>query len=219
MNLILRGWEAALDFLYPPLCVLCKERLARGERVACSRCWARVERWDGEITLTGGKFIHSSYASALFDESMRGIVHHLKYKNKKSLALRLARMMTEALGNAARPDAVVPVPLHSARKRERGYNQSELLAKEAGQRLGVPVLVKALKRIRNTPSQTGLDREQRIQNVKGAFRARDSSTILGKRVLLVDDVTTTGATLEACGEALALAGAGKISAVVAAWAK
>ncbi len=229
MNLILRGWEAALDFLYPPLCVLCKERLARGERVVCSRCWARVERWDAEVPLEGARVVKPVHAAGLFamadrgqpeeKDPLRGIVHHLKYRNKKSLAQRLGRMMAEAVERSPELDAVIPVPLHSARRRERGYNQSELLSAEVGQNLGLPVLKNALKRIKNTPSQTGLDREQRIQNVKGAFRARDSSTILGKRVLLVDDVTTTGATLEACGEALALAGAGKISAVVAAWAK
>ena len=116
-------------------------------------------------------------------------------------------------------DVVIPVLLHSGRKRERGYNQNDLLYREVAARLGIPVLTRALKRVRNTRSQTGLKREERLLNVKGAFRVKDKPAVSGRAVLLVDDVTTTGATLEACGEALILAGAGKVMAVVACWAQ
>jgi competence protein ComFC len=229
MKLLVRGWEAALDFLYPPLCVLCRERLSREERVVCSRCWARVERWEGEVPRDGTRLVSPVYAACIYKateqgmqddhEPMQGIVHNLKYRNKRSLAKRLGKIMAEAVDTLSLPEAIIPVPLHSARKRERGYNQSDLLAREIGQRLEVPVLERALKRIKNTKSQTGLRREKRLENVKGAFRVRDAGAIRGRTVLLVDDVTTTGATLEACGEALALAGSIKICAVVAAWAQ
>ena len=223
------GWEAAADFFYPPLCVLCHERIPREERVVCSRCWAKVERWEGEVPLSGIRFVKPVYAAGLYRspspdeeegrEPMREIIRHLKYRNKKSLSKHLGEMMVETPGSNGHWDAVLPVPLHHARKRERGYNQSDLLAREVGRKLGIPVLEKALQRVRNTKSQTGLEREERLLNVKGAFRVKDKQAVSGKAVLLVDDVTTTGATLEACGEALALAGGVKIGAVVAAWAQ
>ena len=217
-----------LDFLYPPLCVLCHERLSRGERVVCSRCWAKVERWDGEVALEACKLVRPIYAAGLFrakgpekedPDPMRGIIHNLKYRNKRSLARRLGEWMAGALPGGEGFDVVIPVPLHSARKRERGYNQSDLLAREVAARLGIPVLTRALKRVKNTRSQTGLQREERLLNVQGAFRVKDKPAVSGKAVLLVDDVTTTGATLEACGEALILAGSGKVMAVVASWAQ
>jgi ComF family protein len=229
MNPLAQGWEAVLDFLYPPLCVLCHERVPRGERAVCSRCWAKVERWEGEVPLSGIRFVRPVYAAGLYRslspdekegrEPMREIIHHLKYRNKRSLSRHLGEMMAETLGSNVDWDAVLPVPLHRARKRERGYNQSDLLAREVGRKLGVPVLEKALQRVKNTKSQTGLEREERLLNVQGAFRVKDKQGVSGKAVLLVDDVTTTGATLEACGEALALAGGVKVGAVVAAWAQ
>lgn len=187
-----------------------------------------MERWEGEVPREGARLVNPVYAACTYQvqpqdgqdqDPMRGIIHNLKYRNKKSLAERLGKMMAEAVEATSLPEAIIPVPLHSARKRERGYNQSELLARQIGQRLEVPVLERALKRTRNTKSQTGLRREQRLENVKGAFRVKDAGAIRGRTVLLVDDVTTTGATLEACGEALALAGSIKICAVVAAWAQ
>jgi competence protein ComFC len=188
-----------------------------------------VERWEGEVPRDGARLVSPVYAACIYkatvqgiqddQEPMQGIVHSLKYRNKRSLAKRLGKIMAEAVAMPSLPEAIIPVPLHPARKRERGYNQSELLAREVGSHLGLPVMNRALKRIKNTPSQTGLRREKRLENVKGAFRVRETDAVKGRTVLLVDDVTTTGATLEACGEALALAGATKISAVVAAWAQ
>lgn len=227
MMLLVRGWEAVLDFFYPPLCVLCRERLSRKEKVVCSRCWARVERWEGEVPRDGARLVKPVYTACIYQsqpgeedkEPMRGIIHNLKYRNKKSLAKPLGKMMVEALDRSLLPEVIIPVPLHPARKRERGYNQSELLAREVGIHLNLPVMNQVLKRIKNTPSQTGLARDKRLENMRGAFRIKDASAVREKKVLLVDDVTTTGATLEACGEALVLAGAKEIRAVVAAWAQ
>jgi ComF family protein len=187
-----------------------------------------VERGDWEVALEACKRVHPIYAAGLFKakgpgkddpDLMRGIIHNLKYRNKRSLARRLGEWMAGTLQGGEGFDVVIPVPLHSARRRERGYNQSDLLAREVAAHLGIPFLTRALKRVKNTRSQTGLKREERLLNVQGAFRVKDKPAVSGKAVLLVDDVTTTGATLEACGEALALAGAGKIMAVVASWAQ
>jgi len=196
--------------------------------VVCSRCWAKVERGDWEVALEACKLVRPIYAAGLFKakgpgkddpDLMRGIIHNLKYRNKRSLARRLGEWMAGTLQGGEGFDVVIPVPLHSARRRERGYNQSDLLAREVAAHLGIPFLTRALKRVKNTRSQTGLKREERLLNVQGAFRVKDKPAVSGKAVLLVDDVTTTGATLKACGEALILVGAGKVMAVVASWAQ
>ncbi len=137
-------------------------------------------------------------------------VYALKYHNLRALAPALGGLMAscvqaEGLGG----DALVPVPLHPRRLRERGYNQAELLAKRMGRLLGAPVAPRGLARVRYTPAQARTEnREARQANVAAAFRARDSFD--GQRVLLVDDVCTTGATLEACAAALREAGAQEV---------
>lgn len=109
-------------------------------------------------------------------------------------------------------DVLVPVPLHLGREARRGYNQSALLAIALGQRLDVPVVLNALTRVRNTRSQTQLGFEERQTNVQGAFAATDAANLAGKRVTLIDDVATTGATLNACAEALLVHGVSQVSA-------
>jgi ComF family protein len=143
----------------------------------------------------------------LFEGRVRHAIHNFKY-------LRLAAL-AEPLGNAlaafwlrapARADCIVPVPLHPARRRDRGYNQSELLARRVGRAAGIPVRPNALCRIRATAVQMELSAAERQVNVAGAFRC-DDPLLRGAVVLLVDDVCTTGATLDACASALKTAGA------------
>ena len=107
-------------------------------------------------------------------------------------------------------EAVVPVPLHSVKARTRGYNQSELIASHLADRIGLRLLKKSLRRTRNTPSQSGLGSTQREINVRGAFAVRNPETISGKRLILVDDVLTTGATVDACVQALLQADANEV---------
>jgi len=106
--------------------------------------------------------------------------------------------------------AFVPVPLHPLRRRERGYNQAELLARHAARRFGVPVARDAVRRVKDTPTQTRLDRRQRAANVRGAFKAAPAAALKGLHVALVDDVLTTGATTSACARALLGAGAASV---------
>ncbi|MHB9034435.1 MAG: ComF family protein [Anaerolineae bacterium] len=108
-------------------------------------------------------------------------------------------------------DLIIPVPLHRARLRERGYNQSVLLAVGLAERTGIPAMESALLRTKNTPAQVGLSREQRHQNMHGAFRSMQS--LNGRNILLIDDVCTTGATLEACAEVLVASGAHSVQAL------
>ncbi len=148
-----------------------------------------------------------------YDGALRAILHALKYEGRRSLARPLGAMMrhrgAEVLADAA---CVVPVPLHSSRRRHRGFNQAADLARG----LGLPV-VHALRRIRATPTQTGLPAAQRHRNMRDAFAiTRAGRAVHGFVVVIVDDVSTTGATLEACARVLKAAGAVQVRALTAA---
>ena len=135
------------------------------------------------------------------------MVHRLKYNDLRALAPVMARLLSDyATANPVEADYLAPVPLHSMRERQRGYNQSRLLAAELGKRLGLPMLEGLARQKDSPPQATSSDAQQRRANVEGAFVYRGPS-LRGRRVLLVDDVTTTGATLEACAVVLREAGA------------
>jgi len=149
---------------------------------------------------------------------LRDAVHALKYEGVRALATPLAALMAATCSLAPLPvAAVVPVPLHPRRVRQRGYNQAALLARELARLLVLPLHEEWLERARNTPSQVGLTRAERWANVDGAFRvaaaASDAGALAGQRVLLVDDVFTSGATLRAAAGALRSAGAEGVWAV------
>jgi competence protein ComFC len=149
-------------------------------------------------------------AVGIYDGVLAEAVKSLKYRSRMSISRRLGRMMsTIALADAEMREAelIVPVPLHRVRERERGFNQTLLLAREISKEMGVPVVERVLVRKRYTRQQTTLSRKERRPNVAGAFNVLDSGPIEDKRILLIDDVTTTGATLEECAALLNEAGA------------
>ena len=144
---------------------------------------------------------------------MREAVHAFKYNGLQALASPLAELMAQYWRAHPLPAHVlVPVPLHRARQRKRGYNQAELLARGLGQRIGLPVDTTSLVRQRSTAPQVELDALQRKQNVAGAFEVQDNN-LSGQEVLLIDDVCTTAATLDACAIALRGAGARSVRAL------
>lgn len=160
-----------------------------------------------------------------FEGSTRQVIHRFKYGNRPVLATPLAGLMAEYWREQPLPtDVIVPVPLHVARQRQRGYNQAHLLANALGHHIGLPVSGDVLWRVRPTPAQVGLSMAERRANVRGAFASLDTANaqgssiigvnpvhpIRGHRVLVVDDVCTTGATLEACSLALRAAGAASV---------
>jgi ComF family protein len=148
-----------------------------------------------------------------YDGALRVVIHELKYRGRRRAAAQLARRL-EGLAGVAEvlrgAEALVPVPLHPRRRRERGFNQAELLAAELGRQAGVPVAAGALVRRTDTASQAGLTAARRRENVAGAFAVRHRSRVAGRVVVLVDDVYTTGATARACARALRDAGAAEI---------
>jgi ComF family protein len=151
-----------------------------------------------------------AYCFGAYEGALRQLIHLFKYRKMRALEGPLGRLLARALPRDRAFDAVVPVPLHWKRRWRRGFNQSELLARAMARRCGVPVL-NVLSRKRATRSQAGLTNAARRGNVSGAFRARRTPSLDGKRILLVDDVMTTGATAAACAGALKRAGARSVT--------
>ena len=198
-----RCWGSILP-LTPPLCGRCGDPLSAWrspEGALCPRCRRSRPQVD------------RARAIGEYDGALRAIIHAVKYEGRRSLAVRLAGLMRTRCGDLiAGADGVVPVPLHQSRRRERGFNQAHDLARH----LGLPVC-NALQRVRPTPTQTGLPAAQRHRNVRNAFAVtRAGRDLSGATIILVDDVRTTGATLEACARTLKEAGVREVRALTAA---
>lgn len=203
--------DLALSVLAPPRCAACDEPIAM-RSVFCRACASTLQAaspHDG-VAIAVAPFIYGgAVATALT---------RFKYEARPDLARPLSHLLLRATRTLAHdpPDVVVPVPLHPSRLAERAYNQASLLARPVAADLHADFSPLALARTRDTPRQAHLDRAARSQNVDGAFRVRRASHVCGRRVLVVDDVVTTGATLAACTHALLDAGARDVrSAVVA----
>ena len=158
-------------------------------------------------------------AAALYEGVLRTCIHNFKYKHQIYLVKTLGNILTGALKEFTELSGfniIVPVPLHSKRKRERGFNQSLLLAKEIGKLYGSEISAENLTRNRTAVPQTELSKQERIKNVKGIFSVKDKSKFRGKNILLIDDVLTTGSTVNECSRVLLEAGAVSIFVVTVA---
>ena len=154
-------------------------------------------------------------------QSVAGSFYRLKYAGRQEYARFYAAAIVEKLGGTIRgwkPDALVPVPIHRARRRERGYNQAELLAREIGKVMGIPVAARLIRRIKNTLPQKLLDDAERQNNLKRAFKIERNDVKL-KRVIIVDDIYTTGSTVDACAVELKKAGVEEVYFITAAIGK
>ena len=220
--------DAILNLLFPQMCVLCGVQVfERRFSAACPECWSKLEPIPPPFcvqcgmpapaieTLCGAcrrgdhafDFARSLF---LFNDPMRGIIHHLKYSARVSLARPLgAPLRTCLAGGGFEARVAIPVPLHRARTRERGFNQAELLARQSG----LPVDIRLLRRRKNTPSQTGLSRSQRTLNLSAAFEVRG---VPPETVLVVDDVYTTGSTLHEIAKTLKRAGVRRVEVLTVA---
>jgi ComF family protein len=225
----------ALDIALPTLCVACREPVD-GEGV-CAECWAKLSFIEPPYCpRLGIPFVYDpgpellsmeaianppayqrARAAVRYDDVARTLVHALKYHDRTDLAPTMggwmARAGRELLDEA---DVLVPVPLHWRRGWSRRYNQSGALARAIGRQSGVKVATEALRRVRPTEQQIGLSRTQRASNVQGAFKVAPDrmADIQGRRVVLVDDVLTSGATSDACARALLRAKAAQVDVLV-----
>jgi ComF family protein len=227
--------RAALDLALPRLCAVCREPV-EGEGL-CPACWAKLsfitrpycERLGIPFVYDPGPGILSmeaiadppayqrARAAVRFDEIARALVHALKYGDRLDLAPMMGRWLAQAGGELlAEADALVPVPLHWRRHWAPRFNQSALLAATVAKASGVPIAARALKRVKSTPQQVGLSRAQRAVNIQGAFRvpADGKAEVVGRRLVLIDDVLTSGATVEGCAKALLRAGARNVDVLV-----
>ena len=165
----------------------------------------------GECAATDSGF-DAAYAFGPFDAELRELIHLFKYGRVEALAKPLGRMLSLAIPSGGNFDVIVPMPLHWRRRWSRGFNQAALLARELAAATGVP-LARAVRRSRSTEAQARLSRTARHANVRDAFVVPRPASVAGKRVLLVDDVMTTGATLSACARAMKRGGASHVAAI------
>ncbi|HET8974180.1 MAG TPA: ComF family protein [Pseudolabrys sp.] len=235
-NGLLSALRFALDFALPQLCPSCREPLGDGNGL-CAHCWSRLSlieppycarlgipfAYDPGANLLSMEAIASppaydrARAAVRYDDISRALVHSFKYSDR----LDLSPMMGQWMARAGREllvdaDALVPVPLHWRRLWARRFNQSAALAGVISALTDVPVVHGGLRRVRATPQQVGKSKAERADNVQGAFRiaAEHGSDIAGRRLVLVDDVLTSGATADACARALLRAGAGHVDVLV-----
>lgn len=213
----LRSWaDDAIALLFPYLCACCADALKKGETAICLACLAELPpTYDLDqpsdnptAQLFWGRIPYIGVASAYIFTSpghVQELVHALKYNGRKDVGLALGRRFGHQLLTVfpfKTIDAVVPVPLHARRERERGYNQAACFGKGIADAIGVPLLTGALVRQTATRTQTRKSRMARWENVAEVFRVVQPEQLIGKHLLLVDDVITTGATLEAAAQPL-----------------
>ncbi|HZP79954.1 MAG TPA: ComF family protein [Pseudolabrys sp.] len=224
------------DFALPPLCISCREPVGAGAGL-CPTCWAKLSPIEepycprlgtpfaydpGPGTLSMEAIAdppayERARAAVRYDDVARKLVHSLKYSDRLDLAPVMGRWMARAGRDLlAGADGLIPVPLHWRRLWARRFNQSAALALHISEQCGVPVLAEGLKRVRSTVQQVGLSKSERAGNVQGAFSVppRAKTDIVGRRLILVDDVLTSGATLEACARTLMRAGAAQVDVLV-----
>lgn len=219
--------EYILRLFFPPRCVCCDTLLPLcmpGE--LCHDCETGLQTLGRNVfTNPAGKSIGVIYSAFDYEGGIREAIHRLKFNDRPGNAAVLIDLsypllesslcyVTQPFNESTKYDIIIPVPIHFLRKRQRGYNQSRLLADSLAKRMQIPVKENVLVKVLNTPPQSTLGRGDRHENLKGAFQVKKQ--VSGLKILLVDDVMTTGSTLEQCGKALMDAGAAQVDAYVVA---
>ena len=213
MKNLLTPFAHFVDLFFPQICMVCGEKLYHQENIMCSRCLYdmpvtnfHLETNNPLQAIFWGRFpIEKATALLYFKKGSkyRKLIHQLKYKGSPEIGIFLGRLLAENLSDwAAGIDYIVPVPLHPKKKKIRGYNQSEMFANGLSEILDIPVDNQTLIRASFTQTQTKKTRYERWENVKSVFTITNEEIFQGKHILLVDDVITTGATIEGSAQAL-----------------
>ncbi|XWN35670.1 MAG: phosphoribosyltransferase family protein [Roseivirga sp.] len=213
-----------VHLFFPHYCLTCPQVLVQGETLLCASCFYELPLTNSHVTLDNlvAQKLHGripiSHAMALYKfrkmSKVQQLLHQLKYKRQpiigRLLGKKYGTMLKEA-GLSTTFDLIVPVPLHASKLRQRGYNQSDFFAQGLAEAMAVPWASHGVRRVKHTPTQTHKSKLERLENVADAFQVTHSQVVCDQRLLLVDDIITTGATIEACGLALLAAGAKAIN--------
>lgn len=211
---MIQSINSVFDFFLPRLCPGCNKRLENSREIVCKECLNSIpvadqnrlqKEFDRNFRSSG--VIKDFYSTYVFvkDGTLQNIIHSLKYNQKFLVGILLGEKIAETISaksNDWKIDLIIPVPLYHLKKAERGYNQSDFIAKGISKNLKIPYSNEAVKRERYTESQTKLNHKEREENVSGAFKVKRKKNIEGKNLLLVDDVITTGSTIRECGKVL-----------------
>jgi ComF family protein len=222
------------DIVFPPRCLSCAENTLSAKETFCSSCLGKIRFISGSLCpicgmpffaspaqshicgncLENRPFYTQARAMAGFETIIMDAIHKFKYGRNITVGAALASCMADFSFpdfNYSKYSLLIPVPLHIKRLRERGFNQSLLLARKLGKKHRLPVNFSLLKRHKFTLTQTGLNKTEREKNIKGAFAVADIQKIRGKNIILIDDVYTTGATINECAKVLLKAGAEQVA--------
>ncbi|MGI6704567.1 MAG: ComF family protein [Clostridia bacterium] len=225
-------WEGFLDLLYPEgiYCYLCGEKIRTHHTYGiCEGCWGEFVFIGDKSCSVCGKYLHSgdlcsdcrsfrhsfdrAYSLCVYDGKVKDWIYSFKYAGRSYLARPFGRMMADGIREAGldrKTDCIVPVPLYRKKFRQRGYNQSGLLAETIKRELDIKASSYILQRKSNTPPLSGLSRLQRLETMEGAFEVKGVRRLAVKNVLLIDDIYTTGSTVNQCARALKNGGASRV---------
>jgi len=232
-NIVAYIYESLIGFIFPPQCVVCDSLhenshfflCAKCERSLdllqspfCPNCRNTLEKDEVKCPICIGQFaISRVWALGHYDDTFRALIHAFKYADIIPAGRYLGRLLAGLLSESATADdfdLIIPIPLHPSRERRRGFNQSLLIAQILSDAIEVPVDSESLIRIRKTRDQTGLKRKERVKNMRGAFAVDNDAELKGKAIILVDDVTTSGATAGEAARVLRNSGARRVELAV-----
>jgi ComF family protein len=231
MSYIYDLWDDFISLLFPRLCYGCGSHLLRNESLICTECYVVIPRTNFHLQnenpvaqlFWGRCVIEKAAAFSFFNKGsrIRNLIHNLKYKGIKELGYELGRIYGLSLkssGFTEGIDLIIPVPLHPSKKRIRGFNQSDSISSGISDATGLPVDTNSLARTTVSATQTRRSRYERWTNVEGIFHVTNTDIIRDRHILLVDDVITTGSTIESCANELLKVEGVKVSVVALAFA-